>query len=809
MISLPLSLLALWLATSTSPALAVTGGSFADGGNTQVSAMMMFVGNSKKVYILDKAEGNQATIQGHPAWGAVWDIDTHQVQLMNIRTNTFCASGMHLPNGSFVTFGGNGAVSPGGGMGSDVYPAPNNYSAFFDQTYQDYDGTKAIRVLNPCGDSDDFTSTKCQWFDNPAVLSMQKSRWYSAAEPLGDGTIAIIGGFTNGGYINRNYPNTDPDGPAAQNSVEFFPSNGQPAAKMQFLIQTSGLNSYAHTYLLASGKMFVQANVSTMIWDPSSSNPDAETPLPNMPNNVARVYPASGAVAMLPLTPANNYTQTIIFCGGTDMPDEAWGNYSYPAINTWDYVASADCQRITPEPADGSSPAYVKDDNMLETRTMGQFVVMPTGKLLVVNGALNGTAGYSNVTSQTVLDGNYPNPYGFSLASGPVGTPAIYDPGAPQGKRWSNTGLGTSSIPRLYHSTAILLPDASILIAGSNPNVDVNLTTVFPTTYQAEVFYPPYFSATTRPQPSGIPSTLSYGGNSFDITLPASSYSGSANDAADSAIIAVIRPGWTTHAMTMGQRFLQLNNTYTVNSDGSIVFHTSQMPPNANLFQPGPAFVYVTINGIPSNGTYVIVGNGNIGTQPTAAVSNLPSSVRLDSASGSANSATTGGGSPATSSSGTSHTAAIIGAIVGVVAVLGIIGAIIGICLARRRREAAEKQVFARSTSNNTISNPMMSMAGAQQYPNSPAMAEYPGPAYGAGVGMNNRAVRSSDSSSFLPLQDNASRISLNRSAAPSPSPYQDHYFDNDAHSGRGSGMGMSMEYDPYTRERLAPASRF
>ena len=32
----------------------------------------MFLGNEEKVYILDKSEGNAATINGHPAWGAVW-----------------------------------------------------------------------------------------------------------------------------------------------------------------------------------------------------------------------------------------------------------------------------------------------------------------------------------------------------------------------------------------------------------------------------------------------------------------------------------------------------------------------------------------------------------------------------------------------------------------------------------------------------------------------------------------------------------------------------------------------------------------
>jgi hypothetical protein len=180
---------------------------------------------------------------------------------MDVVTNTFCASGMHLPNGSYVTFGGNGAVGPGGNIGSVTNSAG---SGAYDATYEDYDGTKAIRILNPCTDSDNFASSQCQWFDNATLLSMQKQRWYSAAEALADGSIAIIGGFVNGGYINRNTPNTDPEyeGGAAEPTYEFYPSKGT-ATVMQFMITTSGLNSYAHTYLMPSGNMFIQANIST------------------------------------------------------------------------------------------------------------------------------------------------------------------------------------------------------------------------------------------------------------------------------------------------------------------------------------------------------------------------------------------------------------------------------------------------------------------------------------------------------------------------------------------------------------------
>ena len=41
------------------------------------------------------------------------NINTHQATTMSVLTNTFCASGMHLPNGSYATFGGNAAISIG------------------------------------------------------------------------------------------------------------------------------------------------------------------------------------------------------------------------------------------------------------------------------------------------------------------------------------------------------------------------------------------------------------------------------------------------------------------------------------------------------------------------------------------------------------------------------------------------------------------------------------------------------------------------------------------------------------------------
>lgn len=773
----PLPLLALWLATSTSLTLAATAGSFADGGQTLVSAMMMFVGNAEKVYILDKAEGNAASVDGHPAWGAVWDTNTHQAQVMSITTNTFCASGFHLPNGSYATFGGNGAVGPGASMGDQLNP--DGYSAAWDSRYQDFDGRKSIRILNPCTDSDDFTSAQCQWYDNPSVLSMQQTRWYSTAEALGDGSIVLIGGFANGGYVNRNYPNVDPqyEGGAAVNTFEFFPSKGA-AQPFNFLVQTSGLNAYAHTFLMASGNLFVQANISTVLWDALTNQ---ENPLPDMPGGIARVYPASGAVAMLPLTPANNYSQTIIFCGGQNMPDEAWGNYTFPYVNTWEYSASNDCQRITPEPQDGSAPVYVQDDDMLEGRTMGQFIILPDQTMLVINGGTNGTAGYSQTTGQTSSYSQMP--FGESLASGPVGTPALYNPNAPQGQRWSNTGFATSKIARLYHSSAVLLADGSVLIAGSNPNLDVNTSTIYPTTYQAEIFYPSYFNSQTRPVVSGVPNNISYGGESFDLNITASSYSGSSNDAAGTATVVLHRSGFTTHAMNMGQRLVQLNNTYTVHSDGSITLHVAQAPPNPNLLQPGPAFLFVTVHGIPSNGTLVIVGNGQIGTQPISAVGELPPNTQSTTASGSGTNATTNSNTTTTSS----HTAAVVGGIVAAIAAIGIIAALIGVYLSRRRRAPARQPL--------------------------PTMKSGGGLTTAASAFGTQRGFRHSDSSAFVPLQQDNFNDAWNHSTASLPGPYRDaeavYESTSPTSPRRLSSAATSSEYDPYAASPVRIASNY
>lgn len=72
-----------------------------------------------------------------------------------------------------------------------------------------------------------------------------------------------------------------------------------------------------------------------------------------------------------------------------------------------------------------------------------------------------------------------------------------------------------------------------------------NATYVFKTEYRAEIFYPSYYDE-PRPQPTGIPSTISYGGAPFDVNLPVASRNGAA---LGDIKIALMRTGFQTHAM--------------------------------------------------------------------------------------------------------------------------------------------------------------------------------------------------------------------------------------------------------------------
>ena len=257
-----------------------------------------------------------------------------------------------------------------------------------------------------------------------------------------------------------------------------------------------------------------------------------ETQLANIPDAV-RVYPASAGTVMLPLTPENNYTATILFCGGSNVQPNRWTS---PAFIVPTYAASTSCVRLTPD----QKSTYDRDEALPEARTMANFILLPDGRVLNINGAKFGTAGYGNNTWAI----------GHSYADDPVMAPRVYDPSKPEGSRWSDGGYKPSTIPRMYHSTALLLPDGSVMVSGSNPNPDFVESTPdvrYPTEYRTELFYPEYFNE-RRPEPKGLVSKLTYGGDGFDVNLSKEDLFGNI-DNLKTAKVVIVRTGFSTHSM--------------------------------------------------------------------------------------------------------------------------------------------------------------------------------------------------------------------------------------------------------------------
>jgi hypothetical protein len=86
----------------------------------------------------------------------------------------------------------------------------------------------------------------------------------------------------------------------------------------------------------------------------------------------------------------------------------------------------------------GNATAWQVEDMPL-ARTMGQAVLLPNGKVVVVNGAQTGRAGGGLL--------------GPGQARDPAYAAVLYDPEAPAGERYAP--LAASTIKRLYHSTAL------------------------------------------------------------------------------------------------------------------------------------------------------------------------------------------------------------------------------------------------------------------------------------------------------------------------------------------------------------------
>jgi hypothetical protein len=379
-----------------------------------------------------------------------------------------------------------------------------------------------------------------------------------------------------GGIHDRTpFYNTDP-----VNSFEFVPKkdNGVPRPS-PFLERSLPANLFPRVFALPDGKVFMIANNQTIIYDVETGT---ETRLPDIPNGVRVTNPLDGTATLLPLTPPL-FTPEVLVCGGSSIDD------TIQPINLSSQDAASDqCSRITLTP-EGIKRGWVVE-KMLEGRIMPEMILMPDGRVLIINGGETGYAAFGGVRDPVGAQSN---------ADHPVFKPVLYTPSAPLGRRFSNQGMPSSEIARLYHSTVTLTPNGNVFIAGSNPNGGLVNGTQFHTEFRAEYLNPPYMSV-ARPTLSNVPKTIPFN-HAFTVAVDIPGKIKATN-----VQVALMDLGFSSHAFHSSARLVFMDAVLARNRKSL----TITSPPNNRVFPPGPAYIFVTIDGVTSVGAHVMVGDG-------------------------------------------------------------------------------------------------------------------------------------------------------------------------------------------------------
>jgi hypothetical protein len=468
---------------------------FVKNGTSGVLALEAMVVSDTLVIFFDRATNDPLQVKNHTAWGALWNMETNTASPLDLASDSFCASGGFLSNGTMVSVGGHIPVID-------------------DAT----DGRMGLRVWEPCSDPN---GVGCTLFDDPKTLHLAETRWYPSSARIFDGSLMVVGGM----HEATPFYNTDP-----VNNIEFVPpkDSGVPRP-MPFLNRTLPANLFPRILALPDGKVFIAANNQSIIYDIET---DTETVLPDIPNGVRVTNPFDGTATLLPLHPPD-YTPEVLICGGSTASDQT----PVEELSS-QFPASNQCSRMTLTPK-GIRRGW-EIERMLEPRMMPEMILMPNGQVLIINGAQTGFAAFGTVKDPV---GNQSN------ADHPAFTPSLYNPDAPLGKRISNKDLPTTDIARLYHATVTLTPKGNLLIAGSNPNGVIVNGTKYHSEFQVEYLNPPYMTV-ERPTLSNVPKRIAFNTKfDVDISIPR-------HLRTTSIKVALIDLGFSSHAFHSSSRLV-------------------------------------------------------------------------------------------------------------------------------------------------------------------------------------------------------------------------------------------------------------
>jgi hypothetical protein len=324
---------------------------------------------------------------------------------------------------------------------------------------------------------------------------MPGARYYPTCATLPDGIALICGGARTrlGNQSNPEYETFDWRTNTKSPPVRFDPGH---ISELYPFLQVLPDGS-------PKGKLFVYSKNEARLFDIAHGTWGSSS-FKTMSAG-SRTYPHQGSCVLLPLVPDEPRQVRVMVIGGQGRDDEA--------TNT---VEIFEFDRANPANSRWRSPS---GGHMAHKRFMSDAVLLPDQTVLVVNGAGSGAADHSH---------------------DPVKQTELFDT---RTETWKT--MAPINRERMYHSSAILLPNGRVLIAGNtehwNPENPVEDKTV-------EVFTPPYLQRGPRPRIAEAPSQLAYG-QQFEIRSP---------EAERIRSVALMRASSVTHTNNMDQRYIGL-----------------------------------------------------------------------------------------------------------------------------------------------------------------------------------------------------------------------------------------------------------
>jgi galactose oxidase-like protein len=460
-------------------------------------------------------------------------------------TDVFCCGHAMLPDGRLLVAGGieDGAVEDFflvGGQGLHAHHAPGNRATWvFDPEMSTWLRLADMNAgpVAPVAEGGDPTRTG--------------GRWYPTLVTLASGEVLIMSGHPSQGDArhNNNTPEVFPCPALGRSSWFLLPAVGSDDIEPD--------HTYPRLFALPDGSVFsltpfrvgarnshrydpvagTLVDVCTVPTDPG------DPPNATLEQQIYLGYHCSAA--LLPLRPSDGYRPRVLICNGQQpyVIDLA------SAQPTWNPTA--------PRSLSGSP-----------SRWNATAVLLPTGHVLI-NGGVRLTMG---TQGPELLDDNA------------VLSPELFDS---DNGVWST--LPPGSVPRNYHSSAVVLPDGRVWTAGSNKNTWLGAAFV---ERRIEILSPWYcYPTVDRPVIINAPSLI----------RPAQTFELHASAARSIVRIALLRTGSVTHCFSSDQRYIVLD-FHKLDTDHFMVI----APPDARIAPPGYYLLFaIDEAGAPSVGRFV------------------------------------------------------------------------------------------------------------------------------------------------------------------------------------------------------------